>query len=31
MGEKGLVYTRQNHSRSALAEKLIHHLEQCIG
>jgi colanic acid biosynthesis glycosyl transferase WcaI len=27
MGEKGLIYTRQNHSRASLAEKLILHLE----
>ncbi len=31
MGEKGLVYTRQNHSRSALAGNLFKHLEQCIS
>jgi len=30
MGEHGLVYTRQNHSRAALAEKLIIHLEKYI-
>jgi colanic acid biosynthesis glycosyl transferase WcaI len=30
MGENGLVYTRQNHSRAALAEKLILHLEKYI-
>ncbi len=30
MGENGLNYTRQNHSRAALAEKLILHLEKYI-
>ena len=30
MGENGLKYTRENHSRVALAEKLILHLEQNI-
>lgn len=30
MGENGLRYTRLNHSRAALAEKLIVHLEQII-
>jgi glycosyltransferase involved in cell wall biosynthesis len=30
MGENGLMYTRQNHSRAALAEKLILHLEKYI-
>jgi colanic acid biosynthesis glycosyl transferase WcaI len=30
MGENGLIYTRQNHSRAALAEKLILHLESYI-
>lgn len=30
MGENGLIYTRQNHSRAALAEKLISHLEKYI-
>lgn len=26
MGQNGLIYTRENHSRAVLAEKLIHHL-----
>ena len=30
MGENGLKYTRQNHSRASLAEKLIIHLEKYI-
>ncbi|PWB50842.1 MAG: glycosyltransferase WbuB [Anaerolineales bacterium] len=30
MGENGLNYTRANHSRTALAEKLIRHLEELI-
>ena len=30
MGENGLIYTKQNHSRSVLAEKLILHLEKYI-
>jgi len=30
MGEHGQVYTRQNHSRAALAEKLIIHLEKYL-
>jgi glycosyltransferase involved in cell wall biosynthesis len=30
MGENGLNYTRQNHSRALLAEKLILHLEKYI-
>jgi colanic acid biosynthesis glycosyl transferase WcaI len=30
MGENGLKYTRDNHSRAALAEKLILHLEKYI-
>jgi glycosyltransferase involved in cell wall biosynthesis len=31
MGEKGRSYTKQNHSRAALAEKLILHLENIIN
>ncbi len=30
MGENGLIYTRENHSRAVLAEKLILHLEKYI-
>jgi glycosyltransferase involved in cell wall biosynthesis len=30
MGKNGLIYTRLNHSRAALAEKLIQHLEKYI-
>jgi colanic acid biosynthesis glycosyl transferase WcaI len=30
MGQRGLVYTRQHHSRAALAEKLILHLAEYI-
>lgn len=30
MGENGLAYTRQYHSRAELAEKLIVHLEKYI-
>lgn len=30
MGENGLNYTKQNYSRSELAEKLINHLEKYI-
>jgi colanic acid biosynthesis glycosyl transferase WcaI len=30
MGKRGLAYTRQNHSRAALAEELISHLIDCL-
>jgi colanic acid biosynthesis glycosyl transferase WcaI len=30
MGKNGLIYTRQNHNRAALAEQLILHLEKYI-